>query len=473
MKPARRQFLTVGGAAALSAAVALTLAWGGTSQAATGIPGDLACGRPTTADNAADSSHPATNATDCSTSTAWQSQAVKPTALQVDLGGTQAVDHVTIVWGTGYGTSFKIRTSPDGTTWHTQVSVTGGTGGTQTVALPAGVSTRWIQLYGQQYSSSANGFTVDEFEVFGGATTPPTTPSTQPTTSPSTQPSSQPSSRPSTTPSSTPSSKPSTTPSSSPSSTPATSTWTGQFTGFNTPTWKTAWGEAATGTWGFPDLTETTDSSAPGNGSALSVFYGQGSSANSCTDCPNVGGGQFYTDFTALGRPDFVNATTLDLKYAVKFDAGFDFGKAGKLPGLYGGTIGEESGGDHGNGWSTRYMWRAEKASPSQGEIYLYTPTNSGPTGYGVDYLGQWNWAGDGKWHTIEQQVNRVTGNVTVWYDGVQALQMSGQATGISGIPFSGVFFSTFFGGHDTTWGPSKSEHAYFADFSVSTSVQH
>src|SRR5207245_2819613 len=150
--------------------------------------------------------------------------------------------------------------------------------------------------------------------------------------------------------------------------------------------------------------------------------YGQGSSANSCTDCPNVGGGQFYTQFSSIGRTDFVNATTLDLKYAVKFDAGFDFGKAGKLPGLYGGTIGQESGGNHGNGWSTRFMWRNTSTAPSQGEIYLYTPTNSGPTGYGVDYFGTWNWAGDGRWHTIEQQVNRATGDVTVWYDGTAAL---------------------------------------------------
>jgi hypothetical protein len=46
-------------------------------------------------------------------------------------------------------------------------------------------------------------------------------------------------------------------------------------------------------------------------------------------------------------------------------------------------------------------------------------------------------------------------------------------ATGISSIPFSGVFFSTFFGGHDTTWGPKVAEDSYFADFSLSTSIQH
>jgi hypothetical protein len=32
-----------------------------------------------------------------------------------------------------------------------------------------------------------------------------------------------------------------------------------------------------------------------------------------------------------------------------------------------------------------------------------------------------------------------------------------------------GLFFSTFFGGHETSWGPSKEVHAYFSDFAVST----
>ncbi|MEV7779521.1 polysaccharide lyase [Kitasatospora sp. NPDC088351] len=40
-------------------------------------------------------------------------------------------------------------------------------------------------------------------------------------------------------------------------------------------------------------------------------------------------------------------------------------------------------------------------------------------------------------------------------------------------VPFGGVFFSTFYGGHDTTWGPTSTQHAYFADFSLLTTVQH
>ncbi|MEV8324160.1 polysaccharide lyase [Kitasatospora sp. NPDC056731] len=46
-------------------------------------------------------------------------------------------------------------------------------------------------------------------------------------------------------------------------------------------------------------------------------------------------------------------------------------------------------------------------------------------------------------------------------------------ASGIGGIPFGGVFFSTFYGGHDTSWGPASTQRAYFADFSLSSGVQH
>ncbi len=254
----------------------------------------------------------------------------------------------------------------------------------------------------------------------------------------------------------------------------APAAWTGQFTGFAAGSWAKSWGETSTGAWGFTDAKAVTDPTAPGNGSALEITYGAGSSANSCSDCPNPGGAQFYTSLASLGLSKLADGTTLDLKYHVRFPAGYDWGLAGKLPGLYGGTIGQESGGNHGKGWSTRYMWRGANGVPDNGEVYLYTPTDSGPTGYGVDEgLGDWKWTADGNWHTVEQLVNRGNGDVTVWYDGVEVAQLDGIATGIGSIPFSGVLFSTFYGGHDTSWGPKTTTHSYFADFSLSATVQH
>jgi F5/8 type C domain len=429
---------------------------GSLSSTSGGFGVDIACGMPTAATSTADSADPPSNATDCDAGGAgWLSAPGGLQSIQVNLGSTFEVSRVTVVWGADYAVRFKVRTSSDGVSWHTTNAVTGSGGGTQTITLPAGTTTQWVQLYLEEAAVNRT-FGVDRLQVFSGsaaagaapaASAAPVTTGTAPEAAAT---------------------------AAAPGGVKAM--WTGQFSGYGTAAWKSAWGYTPRGQFGQADLSEVSDPTAPGGGSALRVYYGAGSSANSCKDCPNPGGGQFYQQLSGLGGvgTTMANSETLDLKYSIKLPAGWDFGKAGKLPGLYGGVIGQESGGNHGaDGWSTRYMFRNHGGAPNAGEIYLYTPTNSGPTGYGVDYFGNWNWTADGAWHTVEQLVNRQTGSVTVWFDGREVLNEPGIATGISAIPFSGVFFSTFFGGHDTTWGPKVAEYAYFADFSLSTTIQH
>jgi len=253
--------------------------------------------------------------------------------------------------------------------------------------------------------------------------------------------------------------------------------WSGQFARYGSSEWQGSWGYVSSGSFGDNRLTAVTDLSAPGRGPVLRVYYGQGSSANSCDNCPNQGGAQFYTDFAQMGRADLARASVLYLRYFVKFGKGFDFGRGGKLPGLYGGAVGQESGGNHGQAFSTRYMWRDHPVSGSLStcssaepcsEVYTYSPQIS--SGYGGDVGGSWHWQGDGRWHMVEQAVSRSTGTITVWYDGTRVLSAPHALGDLSRIPFSGVFFSTFFGGHDTSWGPSKNEYAYFTEFAVSTS---
>jgi hypothetical protein len=253
--------------------------------------------------------------------------------------------------------------------------------------------------------------------------------------------------------------------------------WSGQFSDYGSSSWQNSWGYVSQGSYGQAQLAGQQDPSAPGNGWVLRVEYGQGSSANSCGNCPNPGGGQFYTSFAQIGRSKLADANVLYLRYYVKFAPGFDFSRGGKLPGLYGGAVGQESGGNHGQAFSTRYMWRDHQVSASLtncsaaipcSEVYLYAPTTG--HGYGTNLGGAWNWQADGRWHVIEQEVDRASGNITVWYDGTRVLSDPGALGGAARIPFSGVFFSTFFGGHDASWGPRKNEYAYFADFAVSTS---
>src|SRR5262249_27928937 len=163
------------------------------------------------------------------------------------------------------------------------------------------------------------------------------------------------------------------------------------------------------------------------------------------------------------GRTDLADVPSLTLKYRLKFPTGFDWGRGGKLPGLFGGEIGQESGGNHGNGWAARDMGGGQR-TPRAGAGDFYSPARSGlATDLG---LSRWKFAADGRWHSIEQRVDRTAQTITVWYDNKQVFTT--KVTGISAIPFSGVFFSTFFGGHESRWGPRRTVHAFFSTFSVS-----
>ena len=231
--------------------------------------------------------------------------------------------------------------------------------------------------------------------------------------------------------------------------TPGSRQWTGNFDNFNTPAWGRAWGVSVPGdshSFGQndPGMAAFADPTSPDGHQVLKVSYAAMSSARSCTKCPLPDGGQFYQDLTAIGRSDLANAQVLHMRYYVKFGdstSAFDFGKAGKMPGLWGGIAGQESGcvGTGGTSWSTRFMWRGGKA-----EVYLYDPTHSAG-GCGADiFWTSGTWQGDAKWHYVEQAVNRMTGTVDVWYDGNMALQNHSIGSGYGTIPFRGIFFSTF-----------------------------
>jgi hypothetical protein len=238
----------------------------------------------------------------------------------------------------------------------------------------------------------------------------------------------------------------------------AAATWSAPFDGFPGAAWKSSWGVVGGGQFGFDRMFAMT-------GGGLLVRYGAGSSAPSCANCPTQGGGQFYTDLTTIGRSSMATSRTLSLKYQVKFPADHDFGRGGKLPGLYGGNPGEASGGNHGDAWSTRFMWR----DGNQGEVYFYSPDEDG---YGRDLgLGSWRYPADDAYHTIEQFVDRTRQTITVWFDGAQVFTTT--VSGIGAIDFGGIFFSTFYGGHSTEWGPRMASEARFKNFSLSTAVQH
>jgi MYXO-CTERM domain-containing protein len=254
-------------------------------------------------------------------------------------------------------------------------------------------------------------------------------------------------------------------------------TWIGDFTDFNSAAWRSHWGivpdslqcdilEGRTScNWGYQNLMPVSDPGVPGGGQALQVTYPAPSGPPSC-GC-GLGGGQLYQDLNTNGLAELIKSPTIDFKYHYKFPVGFDFGKstAGKMPGLYGGAPGCESGGQRcPKAWSTRYMWRGGSKAAPNGEIYFYTASGSG---FGSDLgNGSWKFVADGEWHSIEQLVNLQTGKIVIWHDGKMAYATT---QNFGGGTLSGIFFSTFHGGHDTSWSPSKLTTAQFAHFSLAT----
>ena len=255
-----------------------------------------------------------------------------------------------------------------------------------------------------------------------------------------------------------------------------TPVFVGNFTGFNTPEWRSRWGvvpdtltcDVAVGSapcnWGYPNLKAVADPTTPGGGDALEVTYPAPSGPPSCK-C-GIGGAQLYQDLKMNGMASLTQSPSVSLKYHYKFPVGFDFGKntAGKLPGLYGGSPGCQSGGQRCEAaWSARYMWRGGSQSAPRGEVYWYS---AGGSGFGADLgAGTWNFKADGQWHSIEQLVNTMTGKITIWHDGAMVFSTTQKIPG----PITGIFFSTFHGGHDTSWSPSKQTAAQFAHFTLST----
>jgi hypothetical protein len=197
---------------------------------------------------------------------------------------------------------------------------------------------------------------------------------------------------------------------------------------------------------------------APG-GTLLRVAYPAGSASRSAGGID--GGMQAYLQLP--GGP----VDALELTYQVRFPPGFDFVKGGKLPGLYGGTV---TGGRHipdgTDGFSTRYMWRAG----GDGEVYAYLPTSQE---HGTS-LGRGCWRfPTGRWTGIRQRVllnhpGQADGRVTVWQDGRQVLDSPGlEFRTTDGLRIQGLFFSTFFGGSDTSWASPVDQYADFAGFTL------
>lgn len=193
---------------------------------------------------------------------------------------------------------------------------------------------------------------------------------------------------------------------------------------------------------------------------------------------PQMGGAEFKVRLPEAGDE-------LTCAYRVRFGEDFDFVRGGKLPGLAGGaapTGGQVATGS--NGFSARLMWRPGGAVVQ----YVYHPDKRGEWGDDFAYTTEPSASGTcaqgaarqfspGRWHRVMHRVRLNTpgardGRIQAWFDGALALDVSGlRFRDVPSVRIDQLHFSTFFGGNEASWAPTKDEHVDFDEFVVAPSL--
>ncbi|MFE3163306.1 discoidin domain-containing protein [Streptomyces sp. NPDC059224] len=154
--------------AAMAALLALPTVHAPAAQAA---DTPLSQGKTATASSEENGGTVAGNAVDGNTGTRWSSAFTDDQWLQVDLGSTATVTQVVLNWETAYGKDYKVQISANGSSWTDLKSVTGGDGGTDTLAVSG--QGRYVRMQGV-HRATQYGYSLWEFQVFGSTTgTPP------------------------------------------------------------------------------------------------------------------------------------------------------------------------------------------------------------------------------------------------------------------------------------------------------------
>ncbi|MEU8234592.1 discoidin domain-containing protein [Actinoplanes sp. NPDC048967] len=162
--------------AVLAAALGTTVVSIATNASAADIP--VSQGKTATASSVESAAFTAAAAVDGNAGTRWSSTFADPQWLQVDLGSTQSISQVVLNWEAAYASAFTIQTSPNGTSWTNITPVTAGKAGVQTLTVTG--SGRYVRMNGTT-RATPYGYSLWEFQVFAGGTTP--TPTVTPTPS--------------------------------------------------------------------------------------------------------------------------------------------------------------------------------------------------------------------------------------------------------------------------------------------------
>jgi uncharacterized repeat protein (TIGR03806 family) len=118
------------------------------------------------------------NAVDGDVLTRWGSQFSDPQWIEIDLQTAQSISEIKLIWEAAYGKSYTIQGSLDRNQWTPVVTKTNGTGGVETHTNLSG-SYRYIRLNGT-VRGTGYGYSLFEFEIWGGTGTPPVEPPVEP-----------------------------------------------------------------------------------------------------------------------------------------------------------------------------------------------------------------------------------------------------------------------------------------------------
>ncbi|MFD8525942.1 discoidin domain-containing protein [Streptosporangium canum] len=168
--------------AALAALLAGVLVATGRAEAAETL---LSQGKPAASSSKEGTSYSSGKAVDGNlTSTRWASlEGSDPQWIRVDLGAVSPISRVKLFWEAAYGEAYKIQVSADAATWTTVYSTSSGDGGEDDLTGLSG-SGRYVRMYGTARGTEY-GYSLYEFQVFGGGTgTPSPTPTVTPTVPP-------------------------------------------------------------------------------------------------------------------------------------------------------------------------------------------------------------------------------------------------------------------------------------------------
>lgn len=177
-----------------------------------------------------------------------------------------------------------------------------------------------------------------------------------------------------------------------------------------------------------------------------------------------------------IGSPRLVRRIELPksdhytLKYDLFFEPGFQFIRGGKLPGLGPDSPTTGCQGISASDWSVRLMWRSNGSVQN----YLYGQDRPNPCGNGA--VTSHTVFTTGKWHAVEIDVQLNSdkgiydGHVITRVDSVIVIESKGillRNSIAEDSLISRFMFSTFFGGVDISWAPSKDVYARFDNFRV------